>query len=88
MEQEQAKRRRGRQKGYISEKRKWQGERTKVVRVPESLDVMRMVDLAIGAEEVLKRWQARLAGRETSPRAKLALELLSELQVVFNVTDK
>lgn len=88
MEQEQAKRRRGRQKGYISEKRKWQGERTKVVRVPESLDVMRMVDLAIGAQAVLEHWQVRLAGREASPRARLAIELLHELQNVFSVIDK
>jgi hypothetical protein len=83
MEQEQAKRPRGRQKGYVSEKRKWQGERTKVVRVPESLDVMRMVDLAVGAQDVLDRWQARLAGREASPRVRLAIELLHELQNIF-----
>jgi hypothetical protein len=88
MEQEQAKRPRGRQKGYVSEKRKWQGERTKIVRVPESLDVMRMVGLAVGTQDVLERWQARLAGRETSPRAMLAIELLQELQNVFSVTDK
>jgi hypothetical protein len=88
MEQEQGKRRPGRQKGYVSEKRKWQGERTKVVRVPESLDVMRMVDLAVGAQAVLDRWQARLAGRETSPRATLAIELLHDLQTVFTVTEK
>jgi hypothetical protein len=88
MEQEQAKRPRGRQKGYISEKRKWQSERTKVVRVPESLDVMRMVDLAIGAQAVLDRWQAKLAGRETSPRATLAIELFHDLQTVLTVTEK
>jgi hypothetical protein len=83
MEQEQTKRRPGRQKGYVSEKRKWQGERTKVVRVPESLDVMRMVDLAVGTQVVVERWQVRLAGREASPRARLAIELLQELKNIF-----
>lgn len=77
---EELRRKGGRAKGYVSEKRKY-GGRTKTARVPEHWDIEAMYYAGEELRQVLALWQ-QLCTEHYGPRWQRAKQLLDQVEVI------